>query len=125
MPPVEDHAFYAAHNAKTPLDYGFDYNPHGRNARDLELLVDLFGFTPSEVLHAATQLGGEMMGMAGSLGLVREGYLADLILVDGDPIADVRVLQDKAKLLAIMQDGRFHKRPDVRGAAPERAAAAE
>ncbi len=104
-------------------DYGFDYNPHGRNARDLELLVDLFGFTPAEVLHAATALGGEMMEMGDALGQVREGYLADLILVDGDPLADVRILQDRNRLLAIMQDGRFHKQPEPRRATSDRAAA--
>jgi imidazolonepropionase-like amidohydrolase len=49
--------------------------------------------------------------MANELGLVREGYLADLLLVDGDPLADVRILQDKARILAIMKDGKFHKAP--------------
>ena len=43
------------------------------------------------------------------LGLVREGYLADLLLVDGDPTADVRILQQRDALLAIMIDGAFHK----------------
>ena len=43
--------------------------------------------------------------------LVQEGYLADLLLVDGDPLADIAILQDRARLLAIMQDGRWHKRP--------------
>jgi imidazolonepropionase-like amidohydrolase len=43
--------------------------------------------------------------------MVREGYLADLLLVDGDPVADVRILQDKARILAIMKDGKFHRAP--------------
>jgi imidazolonepropionase-like amidohydrolase len=92
-------------------DYGFPYNPIGRNARDLALFVELFGYTPSEALRAATQLGGELMGMA--VGQVRSGYLADLLLIDGDPTRDTRILEDKRKLLAIMKDGRFHKRPDA------------
>jgi len=94
-------------------DYGFPFNPNGRNARDLELWVRHFGYTPAEALHAATALGGEIMGMGHELGLLRDGYLADLLLVDGDPTEDVRVLQDKTKLTAIMKDGRFHKAPEA------------
>lgn len=94
-------------------DYGFPFNPNGRNARDLELWVRHFGYTPAEALHAATALGGEIMGMGNELGVLREGYLADVLLVDGDPTVDVRVLQDKNKLTAIMKDGRFHKAPEV------------
>jgi imidazolonepropionase-like amidohydrolase len=89
-------------------DYGFAWNPIGTNARDLEHFVNLFGYTPREVLHAATELGGQLMQMP-DLGLVREGYLADLLLVDGDPTADVRILQQRDALLAIMIDGAFHK----------------
>jgi imidazolonepropionase-like amidohydrolase len=94
-------------------DYGFPFNPNGRNARDLALWVEHFGYTPAEVLHAATALGGEIMGRPHELGLVRSGYLADLLLVAGDPTVDVTLLQDKTKLLAIMKDGRFHKDPAV------------
>jgi imidazolonepropionase-like amidohydrolase len=64
-----------------------------------------------EAIVGATRLGGEIMGMPGELGQVREGYLADLLLVDGDPLADLRILEDGARLLAIMKDGAFHKRP--------------
>jgi imidazolonepropionase-like amidohydrolase len=92
-------------------DYGFPFNPTGRNARDLELFVRYFDYTPAEVLHAATQLGGEIMGMANELGLIRAGYLADLLLVEGDPLRNIAVMQDKANFRAIMKDGRFHKAP--------------
>ena len=92
-------------------DYGFPYNPTGRNAWDLELFVRLFGYTPAEVLHAATALGGQIMGMGDELGLIRPGYLADMLLVRGDPTQDITILQDKQRLLAIMKDGRFHKAP--------------
>lgn len=90
-------------------DYGFPYNPIGRNARDLQLFVDLFGYAPSEVLQAATRLGGQLMGLP--VGEIRTGYLADLLLVDGDPLIDLTILQDRARLSAIMQGGRFHKAP--------------
>jgi imidazolonepropionase-like amidohydrolase len=58
------------------------------------------------------------MGMANELGQIKEGFLADLLLVDGDPLADIRILQDKERLLAIVKDGKFHKAPHVAGARP-------
>src|SRR3546814_3370955 len=65
-----------------------------------------------EAIRAATAYGGQIMGLGNELGLIREGYLADLLLVDGDPASDVRVLQDKSRLVAIMKDGRFRKAPN-------------
>ena len=90
-------------------DYGFAWNPHGNNARDLEFFVKLLGFTPMEAIVGATAQGGELMGRPGELGVVREGALADLLLVDGDPLADVALLQDRGRIVAIMKDGVFHK----------------
>jgi imidazolonepropionase-like amidohydrolase len=90
-------------------DYGFPYNPVGRNARDLQLFVDLLGYSPAEALAAATSLGGELMDMP--LGQVKQGMLADLLLVDGDPTEDVTILQDKARISAVMKDGKFHRAP--------------
>jgi imidazolonepropionase-like amidohydrolase len=95
-------------------DYGFAWNPVGRNARDIEHFVTLLGFTPMEAILAATKLGGEIMMRGGELGQVKPGYLADLILVDGNPVADVRILQDRDRLLAIVKDGSFHKKPQPR-----------
>jgi len=94
-------------------DYGFPFNPNGRNAWDLELWVRHFGYTPAEVLHAATALGGEIMGRGHELGQIRAGYLADLLLVDGDPTRNVAILQNKNQLRAIMKGGRFHKAPEL------------
>jgi imidazolonepropionase-like amidohydrolase len=90
-------------------DYGFPFNPIGRNARDLAHFVNLFGYTPAEALSAATLYGGQMMSKVGPLGLIREGYLADLLLIDGDPLADVGILQDKNRICMVMQGGRIHK----------------
>ena len=89
-------------------DYGFPYNPVGRNARDLELFVKLFGYSPLETLVAATKLGGELMGL--EVGVVKKGWLADLILVAGDPRQDVTILQAQDRLLMIMKDGAFYQR---------------
>ena len=90
-------------------DYGFGFNPIGLNAKDLELFVDWFGMSPAESLRCATAVGGELMGMGEELGLVREGYLADLLLVEGDPTADISILQDKQRLSMIMKDGELYK----------------
>ncbi|GAB4393902.1 MAG: amidohydrolase family protein [Kiloniellaceae bacterium] len=90
-------------------DYGFAWNPIGTNARDLEHFVKLLDYTPLDALTAATKLGGELMGM--EIGQVKQGFLADLLLVDGDPAKDVTLLRDAANLSAIMKDGVFHKAP--------------
>jgi imidazolonepropionase-like amidohydrolase len=91
-------------------DYGFPNNPIGRNARDLELFVRLFGYSPAEALRATTQYGGQVMDLP--VGMLRAGYLADVLVVDGDPTVDVSVLQDTENLLAIMQGGAFYKLAD-------------
>jgi len=94
-------------------DYGFAHNPHGRNAWELELFEKKFGFTAAETLAAATGGGAALMGMADTLGLVKPGYIADLLVVAGDPLEDIRLLQNKAALTHILQGGKFYKRPEV------------
>lgn len=92
-------------------DYGLFCNPQGTNARDLEHFVKLLDFTPMQAITAATRDGGVLMGLAGDLGLAQPGYLADLLLVNGNPLADIAILQDAGRLDAIMKDGKFHKAP--------------
>ena len=74
-----------------------------------QYFVDLLGFTPMEAIVAATKWGGEIMGFPGELGQVREGCLADLLVVDGDPLAEIALLQSRDRLIAIMKGGVFHK----------------
>jgi imidazolonepropionase-like amidohydrolase len=92
-------------------DYGFPFTPHGTYARDLWIFVKILGFSPMETIVAATRLGGEIMGKPGELGVVKVGALADLLLVDGDPLADIAILQDRGALRMIMKDGALHKAP--------------
>jgi imidazolonepropionase-like amidohydrolase len=92
-------------------DYGFPYTPHGTYARDLWLFVKVLGFSAAETLVAATRLGGELMGLPGELGVIKAGALADLLLVDGDPLADIAILQERSALRMIMKDGVLHKAP--------------
>jgi imidazolonepropionase-like amidohydrolase len=94
-------------------DYGFAFTPHGQNARDLEFFVKYLGFTPAEAIRCATVYGGEIMMRGHELGQVREGFLADLLLVDGDPLANIAILRDPARILAVMKDGRFAKSPEL------------
>ena len=103
-------------------DYGFAWNPIGTNARDLEHFVNYLNFTPMEAIVAATKYGGQIMMMGDELGLIKEGYLADLLIVDGDPVQDVSILQDASRLLGIMKDGNFHNRPSDQLAVQRQAA---
>jgi imidazolonepropionase-like amidohydrolase len=92
-------------------DFGFAWSKQGTNARDLAFFIDYFGYTPAEALRCGTRNGGALMtmGSAEKLGEVKEGHLADLLLVDGDPVADVSILLNPDRLVVIMKDGQIHK----------------
>ncbi|MBB6253319.1 amidohydrolase family protein [Nitrospirillum iridis] len=90
-------------------DYGFAWSRQGTNARDLKFFVDYYGYTPEGALACATRNGGLAMRDGGDLGTLAPGSLADLLLVDGDPLADVSIMTDSARLLLIMTDGQVHK----------------
>ena len=94
-------------------DYGFAFTPHCQNARDLEFFVKYLGFTPGEAIRCATQYGGQIMMKPDELGLIKEGYLADLLLVDGDPMANLAILREPKRMLAVMKDGVFAKQPEI------------
>jgi len=90
-------------------DYGFAWMPHGTNANDLQYFVDYIGMTPTEALHAATRLGGQVMMREQELGMVRSGFLADILLIDGNPLHDLSLLVDPARITLVMKDGVVHK----------------
>jgi imidazolonepropionase-like amidohydrolase len=92
-------------------DYGFPWNPIGLNARDLELFVDWFGYSPTEAILAATRTAGELMATERPLGVITPGAHADLILVAGKPDEDIALLVNSANLLTIVAAGRLHKAP--------------
>jgi len=94
-------------------DYGFAFTPHCQNARDLEFFVKYLGFTPMEAIRSATLYGGQIMMKPSELGIVKEGFLADLLLVDGDPLANLAILRDPKRILAVMKDGEFAKAPEI------------
>jgi imidazolonepropionase-like amidohydrolase len=90
-------------------DYGFAQSPQGDNARDLKHFVDLLGFAPNEALQCGTRIGGQVMGLGHELGQVKEGYLADLLLVDGDPLKDLDIVVREKNLHVIMKEGSLYK----------------
>ncbi len=79
-------------------DYGISIAPHGTYAKDLEYFVDLFGMSPAEALICATRHGGDAFDPSGRVGTLAAGSAADFIVVDGDPLEDVTVLQQHARL---------------------------
>ncbi len=90
-------------------DYGFAQTPQGTNARDLKHFVDLLGYSPSEALVCGTRWGGEVMGLGNELGQVKEGFIADLLLINGDPLKDLSIMVPEENLLVIMKDGALYK----------------
>ncbi len=95
-------------------DYGFQSTPHGNNARDIEHFIKFLEFTPIEAIMSMTRYCGEAMGHD-DLGQVKAGFLADMLLVKGDPLADPKILLDTDNLIAIMKDGKLHKDPAAVG----------
>lgn len=92
-------------------DYGFTITPMGQNARDIGHFVKFFGYSPAEALKCATAVGGDLMGLKGELGVIAEGALADLLLVDADPLEDLSVLVGPDHFSMIMKDGALHRDP--------------
>ncbi len=88
-------------------DYGAITLPHGDYACELELYVHEAKIPPLDVLRWATQHGAELMGMGDRLGMIAPGMLADLLVVDGDPLDDIGILQDPDVFLAIMKGGQL------------------
>jgi len=85
---------------------GTDAGGHGHpaNAGELPLLVKA-GMTPMQALQAATSWAAECLGWEDRIGTVEKGKLADVILVNGDPLADMALLTDPAKIALVIKDG--------------------
>lgn len=101
-------------------DYGFAWMPHGTNANDLQYFVDYIGMTPTEALISATALGGQIMQRPSDLGQLKPGFLADIVMVAENPLNDLSVLTDPAKIVLVMKDGVIQR--DLFAAAPDDAA---
>lgn len=102
----------------TGSETGFAVTPCGEwHARELDMLVRYAGFSPMDAIVAATSKAAWAMKMEGRLGALVEGYIGDVIVVDGDPLADVTVLTRPGAIVEVVKDGR---RIDLSRPIPER-----
>lgn len=87
-------------------DSGFAVTPYGEwHARELEHLVTYLGLSPAEALRCATVNNGLFVREAGRVGAIEEGRLADILVFDGDPLADISQLQDRSRIRHIFLNG--------------------
>jgi imidazolonepropionase-like amidohydrolase len=89
-------------------DYGISIAPHGTYAKDLEYFVEYFDMRPLEALMCATTYGGLAFDPEGSVGTLTAGSMADLVIVDGAPDQNIRVLQNH-DLLTVMKGGTLYR----------------
>ncbi|MGW0649785.1 amidohydrolase family protein [Streptomyces umbrinus] len=92
--------------------------PHARNLEELGHMVKL-GMSPLDVIRAGTLNAAQLMGLDETLGTIEPGKTADLVVCDGDPVADIDVLADPANVVLVMQEGRLakHTLPETAGLA--------
>lgn len=102
--PQIQETFGRAWRAGVKVAFGTDsgVSPHGQNAKEFEYMVET-GYPPIEAIRAATVHSAELLGAGDELGTIEPGKLADVIAVDGDPLADVTLLQD---VRFVMKDGK-------------------
>lgn len=100
----------AAFHAGVKFAYGTDAAvfPHGRNARDFSIMVDEMDISPMAAIRTATLNAAELLRWEDDLGSIEEGKLADIIAVEGDPLEDIRLLED---VRFVMKGGEVVKRP--------------
>ena len=82
---------------------------HGQNAREAVARVEQGGQDPGDAVVGLTSLAAESLGLADEIGILAEGYAADLVVVDGDPASDVEALQ---RVRLVMKGGRVHNPGD-------------
>lgn len=90
-------------------DYGVLWLKHGEYGGELEYYVKTAGIPAHDVITWATRNGADLMGRSHELGLVKQGFLADLVVVDGDPLADIALLKEPKSILAVVKGGTFVK----------------
>jgi imidazolonepropionase-like amidohydrolase len=107
MRDVANDTFSRYRKAGAKFAMGTDTNvdpPFGDNAGELEVYVDL-GISPMEAIQTATRNAADAVGLGDELGTVSKGKIADLIVVDGDPLKDISLLREKNRIMAVMKSG--------------------
>jgi imidazolonepropionase-like amidohydrolase len=94
----------AAKREGVAIAMGADAGPHGENARELVRMVEA-GLTPAEGIVAGTSTAARACGLEAEVGTIEPGKAADLLVLDGDPLADVRILLDAARRWLVLQAG--------------------
>jgi imidazolonepropionase-like amidohydrolase len=89
-------------------DCGTPFNTAGTNALELELLTQ-YGLSPAEALMATTRVAAEAIGIQDCAGTLAPGQWADLILVQGNPLDDIRVLQSAEHITCVLKAGQIVK----------------
>ena len=89
-------------------DYGLNITPHGTYAKELQYFTNYFGFSAGEALQAATKHGGEAFMPDGSLGTLEAGKIADMVIVKGNPLEQIGVLQDADAIAAVIKEGQIY-----------------
>jgi imidazolonepropionase-like amidohydrolase len=102
-------SFQLAHRLGLKMAAGTDFSgaamvPHGKNAFELELMVKA-GFSPMEAIVAATKIGSEVLDIDAEVGTIEPEKSADLIIVDGNPLEDIRILQEESRIKFVMKGG--------------------
>ncbi|MCA1958390.1 MAG: amidohydrolase family protein [Nitrospira sp.] len=87
-------------------DAGTPFNYHGDNAQELERMVAL-GMTPMEAIMASTSQAARLIGIDKEIGLLARGMIADLLVIEGNPLTHIDYLRDRSRILGVMQAGRF------------------
>jgi imidazolonepropionase-like amidohydrolase len=85
-------------------DSGMPYVDHGNNAFELSAMVDA-GMTSMQAIVAATSSAAELLGILNEVGTISKGKLADLLIVDGNPLNDISILQERSKRIAVIKEG--------------------
>ena len=101
-----------AYRAGVPMmcgtDSGLGLVPQGEwHAREIELFVTRLGLAPVAAISCATSTAARVLGLADDIGAVSPGKLADILVIDGDPVADIRVLQDHSRFALLMKSGQI------------------
>lgn len=86
-------------------DYGFAWNPHGDYARELTFFVTDVGFSPAQVLTCATRNGAKILGRENELGTLQPGKLADVLVVSGNLLKNISLLENRSNIRAVFQGG--------------------
>ena len=106
--PIHRASFKRARDAGVLIAAGSDCGPayirHGNNAKELEFLV-MFSLSPMEAIMAGTKNVAEAFGLSSLIGTIETGKFADIVIIDGDPLKDINILQDKNRILMVFKNG--------------------